>query len=142
MGIPEALLPPGLRPRKAEKASPARTGATLIQPARWAIPADPLKTIYRSQTLTCRLLQAINSEIPGQLKLETTTPILDKFGYDTVILPTKTLVIARQVGQPQYGNKRLHVSLDQLELPSGEVVALNANIGEEDGSNGLDREGE
>ena len=63
--------------------------------------------------------------------------MLDKFGYDTTILPVKTLAIARQVGQPAYGNKRLHISLDQLELPSGEVIALNASIGEEDGSNGL-----
>ena len=135
-GLPEGLLPPELRKRKPEK-DDSQSAAGLIQPARWAIPENPLKTIYRSQTITCRLLQAINSEIPGTLKLETTTPILDKFGYDTEILPVKTLVIAVQVGQPQYGNKRLQVSLEQLELPSGEVIALKANVGEEDGSNGL-----
>ena len=135
-GLPEGLLPPELRTRKAEK-DDRGSAAGLIQPARWAIPENPLKTIYRSQTITCRLLQAINSEIPGTLKLETTTPILDKFGYDTEILPVKTLVIAEQVGGPVYGNKRLRVSLEQLELPSGEVIALKANVGEEDGSNGL-----
>jgi type IV secretory pathway VirB10-like protein len=135
-GLPEALLPPELRKRTPDK-DESQAAAGLIQPARWAIPENPLKTIYRSQTITCRLLQGINSEIPGTLKLETTTPILDKFGYDTEILPVKTLVIAQQVGQPQYGNKRLRVALEQLELPSGEVIALKANIGEEDGSNGL-----
>ena len=131
----------GLLPRQGRGATRGGgnwpTAQGLIQPARWAIPANPLRTIYRSQTLTGQLLQAIHSEIPGQLKIILTTPVLDKFGYDTTILPRGTLVIAQQVGQPQYANTRLNVSIEQLELPSGEVVGLRATVGEEDGSTGL-----
>ena len=79
-------------PAQQHKSAPSGNASAtqgLIHPARWEIPANPLKTIYMSQTLTCRLLQAINSDLPGQFKMETTTPILNKFGYDTEILPSK-----------------------------------------------------
>ena len=66
-----------------------------------------------------------------------TTPVLDKFGYDTTILPRDTLVIARQVGQPSLRQHAPATLLDQLELPSGEVMDLRATVGEEDGSTGL-----
>jgi len=116
------------------------TGAAqnLIQPARWAIPAQPLKTIYRSQTLTGRLLQAVNSDIPGgQVKMQLTTPVLDRFGYDTVILPKDTLIIASQDTAVRYGTTRLGLKIEQLELPSGEVIAVQAMVGDQSGANGV-----
>jgi hypothetical protein len=109
----------------------------LIHHAKWASPAQPLVTIYRSQTLAGRLLQAVNSDIPGQLKIQLTTPVLDKFGYDTTILPKETLAIASQEGKPQHGTARLALKLEQLELPSGEVVNLKATVGDQDGANGM-----
>ena len=69
-------------------AAPGSAAQGLIQPARWAIPAEPLRTIYRSQTLHGQLLQAVHSDIPGQVKINLIVPVLDKFGYDTVILPS------------------------------------------------------
>ena len=115
----------------------ARQEGKLIQPARWEIPANPLRTIYRSQTLTGVLLQAVHSDIPGQVKIQLTTPVLDKFGYDTTILPKDTLVIAAHGGRSQYGNTRLPLTIDQLELPSGEVIELRATVGDEAGSSGV-----
>ena len=135
-GIPEALLPPGLRPRKPDKAS-GEIGSTLIQPARWAMPEQPLFTIYRSQTLTAMLLQAVHSDMPGQVKMILTEPVLDKFGYDTVILPKDTIIIAVQIGRPSFGSTRLELKLEQLELPSGEVIELRANLGDTEGASGI-----
>lgn len=109
----------------------------LIQPARWAIPANPLQTIYRSQTLAGRLLQAVNSEIPGQVKIHLVMPVKDKFGYNTTILPQDTLIIATQEGRTTYGATRLGLKLEQLELPSGEVIELRATVGDEAGTNGM-----
>lgn len=110
---------------------------TLIQPARWEIPANPLQTIYRSQTLAGRLLQAVNSEIPGQVKIHLVMPVKDKFGYNTTILPQDTLIIATQEGRTTYGATRLGLKLEQLELPSGEVIELRATVGDEAGTNGM-----
>lgn len=124
---------PGL-PSQGGEHSP---GHRLITPATWEIPVNPLKTIYRSQTLAGQLLQAVHSDLPGQLTIRLTVPVLDKFGQDTVILPMNTLIIATQDGTPVYGNTRLKVTLQQLELPTGEVVALKASVGDEDGANGL-----
>jgi len=115
------------------------TGGTqdLIKPARWAIPAQPLKTLYRSQVLNGRLLQALHSEKPGQVVIELTTPVFNKFGYDTMILDKGTLVIATQAGRTQYGDSRLGLKIEQLELPTGEVVDLRAIVGDEAGTNGM-----
>jgi type IV secretion system protein VirB10 len=112
-------------------------GEELIHRARWAIPANPLKTIYRSQTLTGRLLHAMHSDLPGQVKIELTTPVLDRFGYDTEIVPKGAILIVTQQGRPSYGQTRLPVGLEQLEFPSGEVVNFKAAVGSEDGANGL-----
>ena len=63
---PRPRRPLGCSPAGARRGARGRaTAQGLIQPARWAIPANPLRTIYRSQTLTGQLLQAIHSEIPG-----------------------------------------------------------------------------
>lgn len=122
----------------ASQGQPGGTGAQgLIQSARWAIPAEPLKTIYRSQTLTGRLLQAVHSEKPGQVKIQLTVPVLDKFGYDTTILPKDTLVIATQGSRTQYGDSRLGLKIEQLELPSGEVIDVRATVGDDAGSHGM-----
>ncbi|HEY5864782.1 MAG TPA: TrbI/VirB10 family protein [Candidatus Tectomicrobia bacterium] len=134
-GAPQALLA-AASPQEGTVGTTQQDGK-LIQPARWEIPANPLRTIYRSQTLTCRLLQAINSDIPGQVKCQLTTPVLDKFGYDTEILPKGTLVIAKQEQSVSYGRTRLQIRLEQLELPSGEVVLLKATFGDESGASGL-----
>jgi type IV secretory pathway VirB10-like protein len=110
----------------------------LIHAAKWAIPGSPLRTIYRSQTLTGKLLQAMSSDIPGQVKIQLTTPVLDKFGWDTVIVPKDTIVIASQEGGTiRQGQNRLSIRLEQLEFPSGEIVNLKASIGDQDGANGL-----
>jgi type IV secretory pathway VirB10-like protein len=128
---------PGLGRPQERGTAPGGAAQGLIQPARWAIPAEPLRTIYRSQTLHGQLLQALHSDIPGQVKINLIVPVLDKFGYNTVILPANTLIIAVQEGRVTYGATRLALKLEQLELPSGEVVELRATVGDDAGSNGM-----
>lgn len=136
-GLPVALDSDG-RLVPAQPALPSQGRSTgLIQPARWEIPAQPHKTIYRSQVLAGQLLHALQSDLPGQFTIRLTIPVLDKFLGETVILPMGTLVIAMQEATPVYGNTRIKVTLEQVELPSGAVVQLKGSIGEEDGSQGL-----
>ena len=85
-----------------------------------------------------QLLQAVHSDIPGQVKIILTpVPVLDKFGYDTTILPKDTLIIAVQEGRVTHGATRLALKLEQLELPSGEVIDLRATVGDDAGSSGM-----
>lgn len=122
---------------KREDAAKEGPAQALIHPATWAIPAYPLVTIYRSQTLIGRLVQNVNSDIPGQVKIALSMPLFDKFGYDHLILDKGTLIIASQDGKPQYGAMRLPLKLEQVELLTGEVVAFKASVGDQDGANGV-----
>jgi type IV secretory pathway VirB10-like protein len=128
----------GLSPEQQQELATEQQGRDIIHRARWAIPESPLVTLYRSQTLAGRLLQSISSDIPGQVKIQITAPVLDRFGYDTTIIPKDSIVIASQEGKPTYGTSRLNIRLEQLEFPSGEVVQFKAAIGSEDGANGLE----
>ena len=59
------------------KAHRARKGSTtqgLIHPARWEIPANPLRTLYASQVIAARTETAMNSSIPGRVILRLTIP--------------------------------------------------------------------
>lgn len=109
----------------------------LIQPARWAIPQAPLLTLYRSQVIPVRLLTALNSDLPGQSVFETTVPVFDKFHQGVTIIEKGSLLVAHQEGKPDYGQSRVSMKLDQLELPTGEIVALQAVVGDSHGANGL-----
>lgn len=124
---------------KGEEVGREGEAARLIQRAKWAIPKSPLKTIYRSQTLTGRLLQSVSSDVPGgQVKIQLTTPVFDKFGYATTIIPKESIVIAvMQDKAARYGQSRLSINLEQLEFPGGEVVNFKAMIGDQEGANGL-----
>jgi type IV secretion system protein VirB10 len=110
---------------------------SLIHPANWARPLKPLQTLYRSQVLVGETTQAIDSSIPGTVRVRLTEDVWDKFGYHRVILPAGSLVIAEQQGSPQFGARRLEMALQQIELPTSEVIALKASLGDQDGANGL-----
>ena len=91
-------------------------------------------TLYRSQSLAGRTLDPINSDIPGQLRIELTIPVFDKFGYNHEILPKGAVVVAEQEGKPEYGQSRLPVKLIQIELPTSEVISLKAMVGDDTGN--------
>lgn len=129
-GAPQAAVPPGPGGPEAPADHP------LIHHARWAIPAEPAKTLYRSQTIPGRLLQALQSDLPGQVLVEVTVPIFSKDGQRELI-PKGSLIIAQQIDIPRHGETRLGLRLDQIELPDGSIVELRATIGDERGTNGL-----
>jgi type IV secretory pathway VirB10-like protein len=109
----------------------------LIHRAKWEIPINPLKTLYRSMLLPGRTLDAIDSSIPGMVRIILTTPIYDKFNYNEEILAKGSIIIATQSAKPGYGSNRLEIKIDQIETPSGEVIALKANVGDANGAQGL-----
>jgi type IV secretion system protein VirB10 len=132
----------GSEPKKTEMAKEVLEqkgqAANLIKPAVWALPQKPLRTIYASQLLYGVTETAIDSSIPGRVIIRLSSDVQDKFGYQTVLIPRETLVIASQDQQPiQYGISRISLKLEQLEFPNGTVLSLKAIIGDSLGATGL-----
>jgi type IV secretory pathway VirB10-like protein len=109
----------------------------IIKNAKWAMPAKPLITIYKSMELIGTLRRSINSDIPGIAQCQLSIPVFDKFGYSTTILARGTIAILKQKGKLEYGSTRVPMELDQLELPSGEVVVAKAYVEDSEGKTGL-----
>jgi type IV secretory pathway VirB10-like protein len=122
------------RQAQAEKAQ----AQEIIKPAKWSIPIQPLKTIYRSMRMTGKLLDNINTDIPAStIRIELTEDLVDKFNYGEVILPAKTIVINQQVGKAEFGQKRIPLKIEQFEPPTGEVIKVEGGIGDQDGAAGV-----
>jgi Bacterial conjugation TrbI-like protein len=139
LAVPEQGKEPGKLSEGQEKEL-KRLGEVqdIIRPAKWAIPAQPLKTIYRSMRMTGVLLDSINTDIPSNtIRIELTEDLKDKFSYDQTILARKTIVIAQQVGKAEFGQKRVPLKIEQFEPPTGEVLKVEGGIGDKDGAAGV-----
>ena len=112
-------------------------GAHLIDPAIWATPAKPERTLYRTQVLPCEVLQLIDSDAPGQIQLGLTVPVFGFYGQGEELFPKGSKVIALPGGKPDYGQKTIDVKLEQAHLPNGTIVEIPGALGNEDASNQL-----
>lgn len=130
----------GLPPGRAQTPG-ARTSGTarnLIQAAQWARPVDPTRVLYRSQTIPGVLMQDVNSDLPGQVKIMVTRPVLDRFGQGQVLIPQYTLLVGQQDGRPVYGQARLGVTIEEMEWPDGTVLGLGkAALADKSGAMGV-----
>jgi type IV secretory pathway VirB10-like protein len=97
---------------------------SVLQQAHWIIPEDPSHVLYRSQTIHGQLLHAVNSDIPGQIKVLVIRPVEDRFGQGVTLIPQYTVMIGEQQGKPVYGTHRLDVSIVELDYPDGTIVGL------------------
>jgi type IV secretory pathway VirB10-like protein len=120
------------------KGSPAGEAVDLIKHAKWARPSDVRKTLYMSQRLPGRLVDAMNSDQPGITRVSLTIPIFDKATGTYEILPKATIALIKQERKPVFGETVLEVKLLQLEPPQrrGEVIKFAGDLGDEHG-NGL-----
>jgi len=88
--------------------------------------------------MTGKLLDSINSDIPAStVRIELVEALKDKFNYDVTILDKGTLVVAQQVGRAEFGQKRIPLKIDQIELISGEVIKVDGSLGDESGANAV-----
>lgn len=121
--------------KKAEDTGKAQG---LIPAATWALPRDPRQVLYRSQVIPGMLLHDVNSDIPGPVRIMVTQAVVDRFGQDHVLIPQYSYLLGTQDGHPTYGQSRLAVTIDQIELPDGAVVGLQkAKMGDRSGAQGV-----
>ena len=124
---------------------PANKAVGLLKHAPWAIPVDPYKTLYRSSLLVGRLLNKINSDIPANtIRIVLTIPVFggneampDRWKQTTPLLDKGSIVIVKQVGKAEFGQARIPLHVEEVELPNGAVVALKGQAGDKDGAAGV-----
>lgn len=112
--------------------------SSVIEAAKWVIPAHPLRTIYRSMALKGQLLDNINSDIPAKnIKILVTETLMDKFNYRRPIVERKGIVIASQVGTTTFGQARLPLKVEQIEFPTGEILTVDSEVADQRGAAGV-----
>jgi type IV secretory pathway VirB10-like protein len=104
--------------------------AALIEHAVWARPAQPAKTLWRSQVLIGDTVDDINSDAPTPIRVKLTIPVFAKAPYDNVIVVDKdSIAILEFVGKPEFGQRALNIKVAQIETPTHEAWQLDGTAG-------------
>jgi type IV secretion system protein VirB10 len=85
--------------------------------------------LYRSQAIAGLLLDALNSDIPGQVRIMVTRPVTDRLHQGHVLIPQHSLLLGTQAGTPAFGQTRLAVTIEELHFPDGTIVRLQGGLG-------------
>jgi type IV secretory pathway VirB10-like protein len=108
----------------------------LLRPAEWIKPVDPTKVLYRAQVIPGLLLQALNSDIPGQVRIMVTRPVTDRFHQGHVLIPQHSILLGTQDGRPAFGQTRVAVTIEEIQFPQGEIVRLQGQMADRSGALG------
>ena len=130
--------PPFERPKGLAGTPDAETG--LLKPAKWVTPVHPERVLYPEQVIPALTLQALNSDVPGTLRLMVTQDVMDLQTGNTVLIPQFSTITSRWDEQPKYGDKRARIKLHALRMHgTGTLVDLTGGIvGGRDGASGIE----
>jgi type IV secretion system protein TrbI len=129
--------PPFERPKSAgEKAQESG----LLKPANWVTPVTPELVLYPEQVIAAQTLQALDSDVPGTLRLMVSQDVVDLQTGQTVLIPQFSTIMGRWDDRPKYGDTRAQIKVQSLRLHgSGTLVDLTGGtVGGRDGANGLE----
>lgn len=131
--------PPFPLPKIEETKALAQTKAEgLIPAATWAKPLRPTRVWYRDMPVRGLSLDAINSDVPGSIRIMVTSPLMDRFQSGEVLIEQFSTIVGRQEMKATYGQQRLDVTVEQVITPAGTVIALNKpKLGDVSGAAGL-----
>lgn len=102
----------------------------LIRPATWAVPIDPNKTLYSTQSIPVRLVENVNSDLPGSLVFEVTAPVFGFHGKGDEIIPKGAKILGAVEGQAQYGQTVVPIKVQQVQdVDTGAVIGVKATMG-------------
>jgi type IV secretion system protein VirB10 len=110
---------------------------SLIKAAQWEKPADTTKVWYLSQAVSGQLAERVVSSIPGLVKIRVTRALEDKDLRGVVLIPQHSLIVAAQVGKPEFGTARLALDIKQIELSDGSILSLKGTVGDQTGATGV-----
>jgi type IV secretory pathway VirB10-like protein len=122
--------------RSKETGGQETAETALLRPAEWIKPLDPTKVLYRAQVIPGLLLQALNSDIPGQVRIMVTRPVTDRFHQGHVLIPQHSILLGTQDGRPAFGQTRVAVTIEEIQFPQGEIVRLQGQMADRSGALG------
>lgn len=115
-----------------------KDGEGLLPKARWAIPEHKERVIYASQVINGALLQDVNSDHPGTIRILVTEDIRGDRGNGDVLIPQYSVMLAQPDGKIKYGDKTMGAAIDTVELLHGEIIDLRkATVGDAQGASGI-----
>jgi type IV secretion system protein VirB10 len=97
---------------------------SLIPRANWAKPVQVDKVLYWDQPIIGELQTAINSDIPGEVRIKVLRQVIDREMRGIEIIPALTSIRGHQDGSARFGQQRLNIAVDQMIFPDGTVVDL------------------
>jgi type IV secretory pathway VirB10-like protein len=111
--------------------------SSLVKPVSWAQLAQPTKALYRTQTIHGILTHDINSDVPGQIKILVTRPVMDELNQGTTVIEQFSYLLGLQAGAIKPGTQRLDVTFDQIQTPSKVLIDLGkARLADKSGAAG------
>jgi len=121
-----------------QQASLEKEKDSLLEPAHQVRPFDRKKVLYRRQQLAGRILDSMNSDLPGTVRIELTVPVYSPYATegDTPLLDKATVIIARYTGEVKYGQVRIPIVIEEAQPPNGDIVEMKAMGGDQDGRPG------
>lgn len=118
--------------------SEARAASKLFPKAVWERPLDPTKVLYADQVVQGVLMQNVNSDIPGTVRIKVTEPVMDRWGLGHTLIPADTTFLGKQDGQANFGQEVLPINVKMAIFPNGTAVGWNnGQVGDATGAAGL-----
>lgn len=96
----------------------ARASAGAAGQAAYAPPASPY-VIQAGSIISAALVTGLNSDLPGRVIAQVTTPVFDSVTGRHVLAPQGARLIGSYEARGGYGQRRLFVSWERIIMPNG-----------------------
>jgi len=121
--------------------TPAEEPQSLIPRAKWARPLEVDKVLYWDQPIIAQLQTAINSDIPGEVRLKVIRAVWDRELRGREIIPALTSIKGAQDGSAKFGQERLNIGVDKMIFPNGTTLDFpKSRLADPQGSAGIPAE--
>ena len=141
-GAPGGIVPP-LSPLVAERVPTVDTNLQLekraftdgggggvrpVLPERLLPPASPY-TLHAGDTISASLLTAINSDLPGRIVAQVTSPVYDSVTGRHLLVPQGARLLGSYDSLVSNGQDRALLVWERLVFPDGSSLVLDAMLG-------------
>lgn len=132
--------------KNAKKASPSGDREFLAEMAEEETSNDVIRpragrgrfALMQGATIPAVLITEIRSDLPGELKAQTTMDIYDSVSGSALLIPKGSLLVGRYNSEVRMGQEKVMAAFSRLIFPSGASVDLGAmKAAEGSGSTGV-----
>lgn len=124
----------GPTPSRAQMESNWMTEVAKInkgrEPLRGNTPSSRF-LLMQGSVINAVTLNALNTDLPGELRARTTMDIYDSIKGEYLLIPKGTTLIGQYNSDVRIGQDRINTGFSRLILPNGISVDLKGNIGQD-----------